>query len=122
MLKIAFASNYCHPLPDGHRFPMKKYELLPEQLLYEGTIKEANIFTPGICSAENIVFAHHADYIQKLEDTSQIYDNIEAKKKVNLNKSHNDEDMKSLKARKKNSLLINVEKKPSCKGALNAVL
>lgn len=50
------------------------------------------------------------DYIQKLEDTSQIYDNIEAKKKVNLNKSHNDEDMKSLKARKKNSLLINVDK------------
>lgn len=50
------------------------------------------------------------DYIQKLEDTSQIYENLEAKKKVNLNKSHNDEDMKSLKARKKNSLLINVDK------------
>jgi acetoin utilization deacetylase AcuC-like enzyme len=67
LLKIAFVSNYCHPLPEGHRFPMKKYELLPEQLLYEGTIKEENIFIPGICSAENIVFAHHADYLQKLE-------------------------------------------------------
>ena len=38
MLKIAFDPIYAHPLPEGHRFPMLKYELIPEQLLYEGSI------------------------------------------------------------------------------------
>ena len=46
MLKIAFSPIYKYALPEGHRFPMEKYELLPEQLLYEGTISEANFFHP----------------------------------------------------------------------------
>ncbi|MDW8288992.1 MAG: histone deacetylase, partial [Flammeovirgaceae bacterium] len=33
MLKIAYSPIYHHPLPAGHRFPMEKYTLLPEQLL-----------------------------------------------------------------------------------------
>ena len=37
-LHIAFDPIYAHPLPEGHRFPMLKYELIPEQLLYEGVI------------------------------------------------------------------------------------
>lgn len=30
MIKIAFQAIYKHPLPDGHRFPMLKYELIAE--------------------------------------------------------------------------------------------
>ena len=37
MLYIAFDECYAHPLPEKHRFPMIKYELLPKQLLHEGT-------------------------------------------------------------------------------------
>ena len=44
MLKIAFSEVYKYQLPEGHRFPMIKYELLPEQLLYEGTVQEENFF------------------------------------------------------------------------------
>jgi hypothetical protein len=40
MFPIAFHSIYKHPLPDGHRFPMLKYDLLPQQLLIEGTAVE----------------------------------------------------------------------------------
>ncbi len=29
-LKIAYDPIYAHPLPEGHRFPMLKYELIPE--------------------------------------------------------------------------------------------
>jgi hypothetical protein len=32
MLKIAHSPIYQLPLPEGHRFPMLKYELIPEQL------------------------------------------------------------------------------------------
>ena len=33
MLKIANDLLYNHPLKENHRFPMIKYELIPEQLL-----------------------------------------------------------------------------------------
>jgi acetoin utilization deacetylase AcuC-like enzyme len=52
LLKVAYSPVFFHPLPEGHRFPMKKYELLPEQLLYEGTIKEQQLFEPGLVSLE----------------------------------------------------------------------
>lgn len=68
MLKIAFSPLYCHPLPEGHRFPMKKYELLPEQLLYEGTVKEENFFVPEICSREDLALVHSTSYLEKLDE------------------------------------------------------
>lgn len=45
MIKIAWHPLYAHPLPEGHRFPMLKYELIPEQLLHEGTIAQQNLFS-----------------------------------------------------------------------------
>ena len=47
MLKIANHSLYNHPLKENHRFPMIKYELIPEQLLMENTCNENNFFNPG---------------------------------------------------------------------------
>ena len=50
-LHIAFDPIYAHPLPEGHRFPMLKYELIPQQLLYEGTVTEEALFAlPGLCN------------------------------------------------------------------------
>ena len=37
MLKIAFDNIYKHKLKENHRFPMIKYELIPEQLVIENT-------------------------------------------------------------------------------------
>lgn len=67
MLKIAWHPCYAHPLPDGHRFPMLKYELLPEQLLYEGTISESNLFQPGQLSESSITAVHDTAYWDKLK-------------------------------------------------------
>ncbi|HJV19338.1 MAG TPA: histone deacetylase [Sediminibacterium sp.] len=66
MLKIAFDPIYAHPLPEGHRFPMLKYELIPEQLLYEGTITDSNLFRPGVCKESDILLTHDPVYFQKL--------------------------------------------------------
>ncbi|MCC5932583.1 MAG: histone deacetylase [Cyclobacteriaceae bacterium] len=67
MLKIAWNSLYCHPLPEGHRFPMVKYELIPEQLLYEGTITEENLFSPSPVIVSHILETHLAEYWEKLD-------------------------------------------------------
>lgn len=74
MLKIAWSPIYCHPLPEGHRFPMEKYNLLPEQLLYEGTIKESNFFSPSFLQEKWILNTHQQSYFERL-------------KSLNLNKS-----------------------------------
>lgn len=67
MLKIAFSDIYKYELPEGHRFPMEKYELLPEQLLYEGTVSSENFFRPEALSAEEILLTHDSEYLHKLE-------------------------------------------------------
>lgn len=66
MIKIAFDPIYAHPLPENHRFPMLKYQLIPEQLIYEGTFTKDQFFQPTICSEEQILLTHDAQYLQKL--------------------------------------------------------
>ncbi len=66
ILKIAYDSIYVHPLPEGHRFPMLKYELIPGQLLFEGTITEENIFAPHPCAREIVLLTHDEEYLDKL--------------------------------------------------------
>jgi acetoin utilization deacetylase AcuC-like enzyme len=66
ILRIAHHPIYAHPLPEGHRFPMLKYELIPEQLLHEGTITKENLFEPIPCSSEIILWTHDAEYLNKL--------------------------------------------------------
>jgi len=66
MLKIAFHPIYKHPLPMGHRFPMLKYELLPKQLLHEGTCEPTNFFEPEIPNDKYIVAVHDAEYFYDL--------------------------------------------------------
>lgn len=66
MLPIAFAPCYAHPLPAAHRFPMLKYELLPQQLLHEGTAAPADFFVPTPPPDEDILRVHDAGYYERL--------------------------------------------------------
>ncbi|MDH7912295.1 histone deacetylase [Winogradskyella sp. SYSU M77433] len=66
MLKIAYHPIYKHPLPDGHRFPMEKYELLPQQLIHEGTCSKNNFFEPEKTNDKYIVAVHEPDYYYDL--------------------------------------------------------
>lgn len=70
MLKIAWSEIYNHPLPEGHRFPMDKYDLLPQQLMHEGTAKQINFFTPRKLNEAEILSTHTAEYWQKLKTCS----------------------------------------------------
>lgn len=68
MIKIAWHPLYAHPLPEGHRFPMLKYELIPEQLLHEGTIAQQNLFSPEPVSEDVILLTHEKTYWEQLRD------------------------------------------------------
>ena len=66
MLPIAFHPIYKHPLPDGHRFPMLKYELLPQQLLHEGIVTESDFFAPEIIDLKYVLAVHDKVYVNDL--------------------------------------------------------
>ena len=68
MLFLAFDPCYIHPLPDGHRFPMLKYELIPEQLLHEGLINFNSLFSPGKLDEDIILQTHEQNYWERLRD------------------------------------------------------
>lgn len=67
MLKVSWAPQYSLSLPEGHRFPMIKYELIPEQLIYEGTLRDANFFTPVPFDEKWIFTTHDERYWRKLQ-------------------------------------------------------
>lgn len=67
MLQIAFSPVYRLRLPEGHRFPMLKYELIHEQLLYEGTCTDANFFGPSPVDDRWVLGVHTPAYIQQLK-------------------------------------------------------
>jgi len=67
MLKIAFNKNYIYPLEENHRFPMIKYELIPEQLIRENTCTENNFFNPEKVDDDIVLFTHQKEYFERFK-------------------------------------------------------
>lgn len=70
MLKIAYSPIYQYEVPEKHRFPMQKYQLIPERLLEEGTVTEDNFFAPQQLSESEILTTHTREYWHKLKTQS----------------------------------------------------
>ncbi len=68
MLKVAFRPEFVHPLSENHRFPMLKYELLPKQLLHEGTLTDEHFFIPEFISEQDLTAIHSYEYVHKLNE------------------------------------------------------
>lgn len=68
MYKVAYHPKYVHPLPDGHRFPMFKYELIHAQLLREGTVASDCFFEPRPIAENYILLAHEKQYWKCLKE------------------------------------------------------
>ncbi|WP_115008583.1 histone deacetylase [Moraxella lacunata] len=68
MFKVAHHPLFCLPLPEGHRFPMAKYELLPKKLLVDGIITPSQFFVPRMATVDEILTTHSKDYWQMLDE------------------------------------------------------
>jgi acetoin utilization deacetylase AcuC-like enzyme len=67
MLKIAYSPKYKLELPDGHIFPITKFELVHNQLLLENIVKEDNFFHPNLISEDIILQTHTPQYWDALK-------------------------------------------------------
>lgn len=68
MPRLATSDHYTLTLPEGHRFPIAKYALIREQLLWQGIAAEADFYEPGLCAEEDVLRVHTAAYWHKVRD------------------------------------------------------
>ncbi|MCC2546572.1 histone deacetylase [Hymenobacter sp. BT175] len=65
---LATSERYTLDLPPGHRFPIAKYELIRQQLLWRGIAPPEDFYDPGLCAEQDVLRVHTADYWHKVRD------------------------------------------------------
>ena len=64
MLHAWSSARYTFPLPDGHRFPIEKYERLRRRVLDEGIVDAACLHEPGRVPGADLLRVHTARYVE----------------------------------------------------------
>ncbi len=68
MLKAFYSDQYVPQLPEGHRFPISKYQLIREQLLYEGALEIDQFEESHPIAEEAILRIHERQYWEAIRD------------------------------------------------------
>ena len=68
MEHVSYHHDYVIPLPEGHAFPMRKYEVLHAILAAEGLLGPWNEHRPAEVPWETLALAHDEAYLAKLRD------------------------------------------------------
>lgn len=62
-MKVFYSDHYTIELPEGHRFPMRKYRMLREELVRRKIIDETQLFSPELAGLEDVMLAHTSRYV-----------------------------------------------------------
>jgi acetoin utilization deacetylase AcuC-like enzyme len=63
---LFYSPYYYAEIGEGHVFPIRKFELVRDCLLNEGTLSEAEIIEPKPAKIEDLLLVHTEDYINRL--------------------------------------------------------
>jgi acetoin utilization deacetylase AcuC-like enzyme len=66
-MKAFYSDHFVLPLPEGHRFPIKKYELLRLSALERGLLRPEDLHAPEAASDEQLMRVHTAEYLEKVK-------------------------------------------------------
>lgn len=66
--KIFYSPYYYAEIGEGHVFPIRKFELVKDLLIKEGTLTENEIIAPEPAKTEELLLVHTEDYITRLVD------------------------------------------------------
>ena len=62
-MKVFYSDHYTIDLPEGHRFPMRKYRMLREELVRRKIIDETQLVSPELAGLEDVMLAHTSRYV-----------------------------------------------------------
>jgi acetoin utilization deacetylase AcuC-like enzyme len=65
-MRVFYTPRYYADIGSGHIFPIRKFELVRDQLLAEGTLHPGNFFEPVPATHEQVRLVHSDDYITRL--------------------------------------------------------
>jgi acetoin utilization deacetylase AcuC-like enzyme len=65
-VKVFYSDHFVLPLPEGHRFPMKKYSMLRERVERGGICENGELRAPHAVTNEEILRAHDPGYLEKV--------------------------------------------------------
>ncbi|HEX7295714.1 MAG TPA: histone deacetylase [Pyrinomonadaceae bacterium] len=65
-MRVFYSPHYYANIGDTHIFPIKKFELVRDRLLREGTLSPAEIHEPAPADVEDVKLVHTEDYVSRL--------------------------------------------------------
>lgn len=63
---VSYSPRYYADIGDGHVFPIRKFELVRDRLLGEGTLAPENVVEPQPAAVEDLLLVHTEDYVTRL--------------------------------------------------------
>jgi len=65
-MQVFYSPRYYADIGQGHIFPIRKFELVRDRLLVEGTLHPDEVVEPSPASVEQALLVHTEDYISRL--------------------------------------------------------
>jgi acetoin utilization deacetylase AcuC-like enzyme len=66
MYKVFYTPRYYADIGEGHVFPIRKFELVRDRLLGEGTLAPSEIIEPQPAPLADVLLVHTEDYVTRL--------------------------------------------------------
>jgi acetoin utilization deacetylase AcuC-like enzyme len=67
-MHVFYTPRYYADIGDGHIFPIRKFELVRDRLIAEGTLRLDELFEPAPATQEQVRLVHTDDYVSRLCD------------------------------------------------------
>ncbi|HLE61495.1 MAG TPA: histone deacetylase [Pyrinomonadaceae bacterium] len=65
-MRVFYTLHYYADIGPDHVFPIRKFELVRDKLLAEGTLQPEDLFAPEPASLADVLLVHTEDYIRRL--------------------------------------------------------
>ncbi len=65
-MQVFYTPRYYADIGDGHVFPIRKFELVRDRLLTEGTLNPTELVEPAPAALEDVLLVHTEDYVSRL--------------------------------------------------------
>jgi acetoin utilization deacetylase AcuC-like enzyme len=65
-MQVFYTPRYYADIGSGHVFPIRKFELVRDKLIAEGTLQPAELFEPTPAAVDDVLLVHTSDYVWRL--------------------------------------------------------
>ena len=68
LMRVFYTPRYYADIGEGHIFPIRKFEMVRNRLVEEGTLQLTDLWQPEPASLQDVLLVHTRDYVTRLCD------------------------------------------------------